>query len=338
MTSSALSKRTWMFLDIHSRSFSVVIRFLPNTNHLKDSVCLFYLLLRALDSIEDDMDLKKFTSSCVLKKKLVADFHTLFLFQQTDQLSHFGNAKEQDLLKHLGSLHTEFKTILSTIDQNIIMEVVKEMGEGMSEYIHEGVQRLNLVEYNKYCHIVAGLVGKGLTCLFVSSGLEDSLLNTKDWNSLGVLLQKTNIIRDIYEDEPAGRLWWPTDVLGKDCDKVSVLDNLVEDALQHVLPVVDYLDTVRNPNVFKFCLVPQLVALRTLSLCYHNKDTFVRKVKISTFYKIWYMKFMTRSQYKSEVIRILLIFMKKARQCEHIQMQETVQRIVATINPSKKRM
>ncbi|CAF3929536.1 unnamed protein product, partial [Adineta steineri] len=36
-----------------SRSFSVVIEQLPEC--LKDSICIFYLVLRGLDSTEDDM-------------------------------------------------------------------------------------------------------------------------------------------------------------------------------------------------------------------------------------------------------------------------------------------
>ena len=38
-----------------SRSFSVVIQQLPED--LKDAVCVFYLVLRALDTIEDDMQI-----------------------------------------------------------------------------------------------------------------------------------------------------------------------------------------------------------------------------------------------------------------------------------------
>ena len=35
------------------RSFSIVIQQLPE--QLRDAVCIFYLVLRALDTIEDDM-------------------------------------------------------------------------------------------------------------------------------------------------------------------------------------------------------------------------------------------------------------------------------------------
>jgi farnesyl-diphosphate farnesyltransferase len=50
----------WTHLNKTSRSFAVVIKVLPA--EAADAVCVFYLLLRALDTIEDEMDLTKFTS------------------------------------------------------------------------------------------------------------------------------------------------------------------------------------------------------------------------------------------------------------------------------------
>ncbi len=46
-------RRCWEFLDLTSRSFSVVIKELDGD--LARTICLFYLALRGLDTIEDDM-------------------------------------------------------------------------------------------------------------------------------------------------------------------------------------------------------------------------------------------------------------------------------------------
>ena len=66
----------------------------------------------------------------------------------------------------------------------------------------------------QYCHYVAGLVGIGLTQLFGASGLEDSSIekNTRLANSMGLFLQKTNIIRDYLEDIVQDREFWPKEV------------------------------------------------------------------------------------------------------------------------------
>lgn len=66
----------------------------------------------------------------------------------------------------------------------------------------------------QYCHYVAGLVGVGLSRLFSASLLEDPEVgrDTELANSMGLFLQKTNIIRDYLEDQQEGRAFWPEEV------------------------------------------------------------------------------------------------------------------------------
>ncbi len=66
----------------------------------------------------------------------------------------------------------------------------------------------------QYCHYVAGLVGIGLSKLFSASELEDSVVgeDTALSNSMGLFLQKTNIIRDYLEDVVQDRCFWPQQV------------------------------------------------------------------------------------------------------------------------------
>ena len=63
----------------------------------------------------------------------------------------------------------------------------------------------------QYCHYVAGLVGIGLSRLFAASQLEDECVGQDEHlaNSLGLFLQKTNIIRDYLEDINEDRQFWP---------------------------------------------------------------------------------------------------------------------------------
>ena len=81
--------------------------------------------------------------------------------------------------------------------------------------------KVSLLKYFKnhllqYCHYVAGLVGIGLSRLFSASELEDPLIgeDTELANSMGLFLQKTNIIRDYLEDQREGREFWPQEVIG----------------------------------------------------------------------------------------------------------------------------
>ena len=71
----------------------------------------------------------------------------------------------------------------------------------------------------QYCHYVAGLVGIGLSQLFSASGLEGEGVggDQRLANSMGLFLQKTNIIRDYLEDTLQGREFWPREVCPSPC-------------------------------------------------------------------------------------------------------------------------
>ena len=61
------------------------------------------------------------------------------------------------------------------------------------------------------------MVGIGLSKLFSASELESAEVgkNERLSNSMGLFLQKTNIIRDYLEDVEDGREFWPQEVRSK---------------------------------------------------------------------------------------------------------------------------
>lgn len=56
----------------------------------------------------------------------------------------------------------------------VIADITKRMGAGMAEFVSKdlGQGTTSAADYDKYCHFVAGLVGDGLTRLFVATGIE----------------------------------------------------------------------------------------------------------------------------------------------------------------------
>jgi farnesyl-diphosphate farnesyltransferase len=146
-----------------------------------------------------------------------------------------------------------------------------------------------------YCHYVAGLVGIGLSGLFAASGCEHSTLEYQKTiaNSMGLFLQKTNIVRDYYEDLESGRTFWPEEIWGKYAKQLedfkdspesaksrACLNHLVTDALQHVPDCVAYMKLIQNPKVFRFCAIPQVMAMATMAKIYDNPDVLRSNVKI----------------------------------------------------------
>ena len=84
-------------------------------------------------------------------------------------------------------LLVEFDVVISEfakIDQkyrHVIIDITKRMGNGMADYANNAAHNLvgvdTLEDFDLYCYYVAGLVGEGLTRLFISSGKENPKLS-----------------------------------------------------------------------------------------------------------------------------------------------------------------
>lgn len=150
---------------------------------------MFYLVLRGLDTVEDDM--------AIPEAKKVPDllkFHEHIYRRGFTMDCGYG---------HYVRLMRRFDIVVDvflSLDpgfQQVIADITRRMGEGMAEFIRAD-EVATVDEYDRYCHYVAGLVGIGLSQMFASSGLESSYFarNEALSNHMGLFLQKANIIRD----------------------------------------------------------------------------------------------------------------------------------------------
>ena len=194
----------------------------------------------------------------------------------------------------------------------------------MADYAHKAATTGTIYldttsEYDLYCHYVAGLVGEGLSRLFSASKKESPSIGTQLElsNSMGLLLQKTNIIRDFREDVDQKRYFWPRDIWGRkefgfvDMNEMTSPDSetvkramwaqsgMILDALRHTTDALDYLRMLKNQSVFVFCAIPAAMAIATLELCFMNPAMFQRNIKIRKaeaakvvpFYLIFFLRF-----------------------------------------------
>jgi hypothetical protein len=156
----------------------------------------------------------------------------------------------------------------------------------MIEFLN-GKKVETLADYNLYTHYVAGLVGLGLTDLFLASGLEpalsalDASKRTHLANSMGLFLQKVNITRDFTEDRLDGRFFWPREIYGlygKDLSTLhetperarACLNHMCADAMDLVPECLEYLSLLREPSIFAFCAIPQVPILSFSSISYNR--------------------------------------------------------------------
>ncbi|KAI9045880.1 bifunctional farnesyl-diphosphate farnesyltransferase/squalene synthase [Aspergillus affinis] len=285
-------KECFKFLDLTSRSFSAVIKELHP--ELLLPVCVFYLTLRGLDTIEDDTSIPLET-----KEPLLRGFKD---FLEQDGWTFTGNRpeeKDRELLVQFHNVITEYKNMKPAY-QAIVKDITDKMGNGMADYCRkaelEDASVKTTVEYDLYCYYVAGLVGEGLTRLFVEAGFGNPALLERPrlHKSMGLFLQKTNIIRDVREDNDDRRRFWPKEVWSKyvsDFDDLFKPENrevalncssdMVLNALEHTEDCLFYLAGLREQSVFNFAAIPQAMAIATLELCFRNPAIFERNVKIT---------------------------------------------------------
>lgn len=285
--------RCYEMLYITSRSFAAVIDELHP--ELKNCVMIFYLLLRALDTVEDDM-----TIDPKIKLPWLKNFNNLLNLKEYSYHQVNENERDRVVLVEFTDILTEFHKLKPEY-QDVLKDICKQMSEGMSHYIvdeqfnTEGVRTMK--DYDLYCHYVAGIVGRGLTQLFVLAGFSDTSVaddNFEKANSMGLFLQKTNIIRDYNEDLADGRSFWPREIWGKyaknlpdfaqnpnlDEQGVQCINELVLHSLSHVEDVLVYLSLIKDPSSFNFCAIPQVMAIATLDMVYNNPNVLHGNVKI----------------------------------------------------------
>lgn len=209
------------------------------------------------------------------------------------------NEKDRDLLVHFDVVIAEFNLIKPAY-KAIIKDITKKMGDGMADYATNAEHNINGVDtikdYELYCHYVAGLVGDGLTRLFVESGLANpALLKRPELaESMGQFLQQTNIIRDIREDFDDKRRFYPKEIWSKHVEKFEDLfdpnnieaalncsSEMVLNSLRHVDDCLFYMAGIKDQSVFNFVAIPQAMAIATLELAFRNPEIFRRNVKIT---------------------------------------------------------
>lgn len=285
--------RCYELLNLTSRSFASVIQEL--NPELRDAIMIFYLVLRALDTVEDDMTLDP-----KIKIPLLREFSEKLKLSSWSFDGSGPNEKDRDVLVEFDVILREFKK-LKPMYQDIIVDMSKQMGNGMADYILDENFNVNGVDtvkdYDLYCWYVAGLVGKGLTLLMGEAEFCDPLVLQDEFamsTSMGLFLQKTNIIRDYHEDLEDGRSFWPKEIWSNHTDRLyafhedpkqeesglACINELVLNSMGHIKDVLTYLSLVKDPSCFNFCAIPQVMAIATLALVYNNPDVLHKNVKI----------------------------------------------------------
>jgi len=165
-------------------SFYYAFLFLPAPR--RAAITAFYAFCREIDDVVDDT-----ADAGVAGSKLA--------WWQTEVVQAFAGQPSHPVLQALMPLAPNFQ-----IEQRHLLAVIEgcQMDLNQTRYLdYQGLQR--------YCHLVAGVVGEVAANIFGKTQEQTTLYAHK----LGLALQLTNIIRDVGEDALRGRIYLPMNEL-----------------------------------------------------------------------------------------------------------------------------
>ncbi len=291
-------------LESVSRTFALTIPLLPP--NLEKVVGNTYLLCRIVDTIEDasgiDATTKQDLSASFVKTVLGSQNPKDFTEQCAIALAGHSNRDEKELIQNIPRV----LRVLESCDgeqRQAVARCIQIMSDGMS-YFHtrqnsDGLE--NLTEFEKYCYVVAGVVGEMLTAVFsLHSPAFAKNISQKEHLavSFGQALQMTNILKDSPEDRERGVSWKPIGV--SDTDLLVIAHQKLEDALRyiHCIPKTEL-------GIRQFCFLAfglAVLTLKKIALRHHGHRSIEAKLtrsQVSRFYL--FTKFAVRSDWLMDI-------------------------------------
>jgi phytoene synthase len=165
-------------------SFYYAFLFLPKNR--RAAITAFYAFCREVDDVVDDA-----IDPSVASTKLA--------WWQAEVAKSFAGSPSHPVMKALMPMAADYK-----IEQRHLQAVI----EGCQMDL-EQTRYLDFVALQRYCHLVAGVVGEVAANIFGQSQPQTTAYAHK----LGQALQLTNIIRDVGEDAMRGRIYLPVNEL-----------------------------------------------------------------------------------------------------------------------------
>lgn len=271
-------------LERVSRTFALTIPQLPP--RLRAVVGNAYLLCRVADTIEDDALLPAAAKRRLLDRfaALVEGGNDAGLGADLDaSLAAATPAAERELCRDVVRV-AGIAAGFPARERGAIARCVRIMSEGMAWFQEQPPERRvrGRDDLDRYCYVVAGVVGEMLTELFC---LHDPRLAAQRPQlmelalSFGQGLQMTNVLKDVWEDYRRGACWLPQELFrahGVDLGRLAPgrddagfrggLRELVGSAHGHLRRALEY--TLRIPaeetGLRRFCLWALFMAVLTL--------------------------------------------------------------------------
>ena len=284
------SSASVMLSEIHRSMYWLSVKHLPDS--LREVMAMFYLVLRAMDTIEDDPNTT--TESKIPR---------LLSFNETihdEGLSmDCSDPKYKPLMQNFGSVVARsYGGITDAETRDVIRMACMHMGRDMATSLGHKVQTWG--ELHTYCQSVAGMLGAPVTLIFskyLDPSHADRHISSQTLSAVFRFIQQVDIILDFREDTMDGKCYWPHELILTD-DPTSLLDpaNRVFAVSCMNVMIRESLRTVKDHGLLGFdSFSPKVwvagaatMMFKYIELMYNNPKVFdVNKVRIGFPTSIW---------------------------------------------------
>ncbi len=260
MTQKNFPKDAMRVLKETSRTFYIPITFLDK--ELKHTVASAYLVMRAIDEIEDHEEVENDTKHAILMQ--VSDLlKQPFDEEQYLQLLAPVKDKMPEVTLRLG----DWLRACPENTVHIVMNSAHEMAYGMAKWVKADWNIQTKEDLDDYTYYVAGLVGVMLSDIWEQSA---GVKTDKDLAiGYGRGLQAVNILRNEQEDyDERGVSFVPDDWTRQD---------LFDYADENLAKADEYMKSINKKTILLFCRLPLALAHKTLKAMKNGREKISRQ-------------------------------------------------------------
>lgn len=260
MTQKNFPKDAMRVLKETSRTFYIPITFLDK--ELKHTVASAYLVMRAIDEIEDHEEVENDTKHAILMQ--VSDLlKQPFDEEQYLQLLAPVKDKMPEVTLRLG----DWLRACPENTVHIVMNSAHEMAYGMAKWVKADWNIQTKEDLDDYTYYVAGLVGVMLSDIWEQSA---GVKTDRDLAiGYGRGLQTVNILRNEQEDyDERGVSFVPDDWTRQD---------LFDYADENLAKADEYMKSINKKTILLFCRLPLALAHKTLKAMKNGREKISRQ-------------------------------------------------------------
>ena len=280
-----------------SRTFALSIERLPG--HVREALCLAYLILRVSDFLEDN------DYMAPERKVALLDLWDRILAGQApaaELVAALADRAPENADAEAARQAPEILAALRRLPpalQTHVLVHCRNTTQGMARWVARGPDIPAEVDMDDYMHEVAGRVGYLVTDIFAwYSGWVRSRRGALMplAREFGLALQTVNVIRGLRKDYERGWIYVPesfcaaVDLRRADLfdpayalQALQVLDMLSDKAERHLHSALAYVKALPRwlHGLRLACIWPLLFAVRTLAISRHNVNVLIGEVKMT---------------------------------------------------------